>query len=385
VSGTHVRVATLAAADLAVDPPSRGPAFTERADLATLARPIALLSDGATEPPKELRLFAAGFIETTKGVFKFDDESCSSVMRCWQEIGRDYPFDYEHASVFAMFATDPAEAGKAAGWFKPEVRNGECWATGIEWTPKAREKILAKEFRYTSPTFRHDDESRVLELYACALTNDPATKGAKPVINHRGPAAAPASPSGDEKETHMLKLLAARLGLPDTSTEAEVVAALSRHQDKARADADAIAALVALSDKSTVNEASGVFQAWKAGAEQVTALSAKVSDLSAKLDAVEKAKLEVEIDTLVKGAVAAGKLPPANEKLAREMGAKDIAMLRAWVEALPVVVTPSGSEKKPDDKSGPAITLSDEHKAIAAKLGVDPAKAAATAQAAQVK
>jgi phage I-like protein len=358
VSGSRVDVDTRIAC-LSASP------LEERPDVAMLAHPVALLAEGATEAPKELRLFAAGLIETTKGIFKFDDDSGASVLRCWADVAHDYPFDYEHASAFAMFAPDPAEAGKAAGWFKPAIRNGECWATEIEWTPKAREKILAKEFRYTSPTFRHDDEGRVLELYACALTNIPATKGAKPVINSRGEPAA--------KEPTMLKLLAARLGLPGTATEDEIIAALSRHQDESKATASALAGLIALSGKPTANEASGVFQAWKSGAEQVPALSAKVTDLSGRLDEVEKAKAAVEIDTIVKAAMAAGKIAPASEKLAREMGAKDLAMLKAWVETLPVIVTPAaGAAAPPPGAPPPVVQLTADQAKIAATLGVKP-------------
>jgi phage I-like protein len=342
-----------------------GPTGLDAPNVAALARPIALLADGATEPPKELLLFPAGFLETTKGTFKFDEESCVSVIAAWKDLGRDYPFDYAHGSVFAMFSPDPAESGKAAGWFKPEVRDGACWASGIEWTPKARQKIVDREFRYTSPTFRHTDDGRIIELLSCALTNDPATKGCKPLISHRGPAAAVSTaPPGDQKEKDMLKLLAARLGLAETATEAEVIAALSRYQDKAKetetslsAATDAKTKLLSATGKATVDEALGVIAGWKAGAEQATALSGELATIKATAEKAEK-------DALITKALSDGKLAPAQKPWAEGLST---ASLKAFVETAPKIVAAPVTEKPAG-----AVTLSASQESVFKNLGVNP-------------
>lgn len=333
-----------------------------------LSRPIALLADGATEPPRELLLLAAGFIETTKGTFKCTSVSCESVMTSHAELGRDYPFDYEHASLGAMFAADPAEAGKAAGWFKPLARDGAIWAVDCQWTPRAREKILAREFRYISPAFRASEEGEVLELRSCALTNDPATKKPAPILNNRG-AAAGTSPDGDkEKHVNFLQLLAARLGLPTTASETEVVTALARTQDEATAQRGVVAQLFALTAKNSAADAMGVVQGWKAGSDQVAALSAKLAD-------VEKKAGEREIEELIGEAKKDGRLGAAAEKAARDVALSGgVSALRSMLSVLPKHGKPAGD---PDPK-GITVALSAEELEVAKQMGVDPAKLAET-------
>jgi phage I-like protein len=102
------------------------------------------------EPPKEFKIFSAGKVETTKGTFTFDDVAAKSVMAEYAKHGTDLMIDYDHASL-ADAAIDPALAGKAAGWFDLELRNGELWAVNVRWTPAAEAALRAKEWRYTSP------------------------------------------------------------------------------------------------------------------------------------------------------------------------------------------------------------------------------------------
>jgi phage I-like protein len=335
---------------------------TDREDVARLSHPVAILAGGATALPSELRLFAAGEIDTTKGVFLFDAKSAESVMRCSRETGHEIPFDYEHASAFAMFAADPAEAGKAAGWFRPEIRNGECWATGIQWTPKATEKILAKEFRYTSPMFRHDksEKPRVMEIYNAALTNGPATKQSKPIMNSR----ASAEPT-DAQETPPMKILLKNLGLNETATEAEAITALSAQAAVAKTAQDAIAQLCTLTGKSTTAEALGVLAGWKAAAGEVVELKAKAVE-------AEKVALAREIDTLIGGAVKDGRLPPAAEKAAREVAQSGVAALKAMLSVLPKHGSPAREPEK--GGTGGVETLSAAELEGCKKTGMDPVK-----------
>src|SRR5690606_21758833 len=77
---------------------------------------------------------------------------------------------------------DPAQAGKAAGWFELEVRNGELWAVNVRWTPPAAEALRRKEWRFMSPAFSTDDEGRITSLLNVALTNLPATRRLEPLM-----------------------------------------------------------------------------------------------------------------------------------------------------------------------------------------------------------
>ncbi len=129
--------------------------------------------DPAT-PPKEFRLFRKGVNSSEKGDFTFDDAAAESVMEKAAEWGNRYPFDYCHMMLASHDAPDPAEAGKAAGWFTPQLRDGELWACEISWTAKAASYIACKEYVYFSPAFNVDGDDRVQELTNVALTNLPA-------------------------------------------------------------------------------------------------------------------------------------------------------------------------------------------------------------------
>ncbi len=132
------------------------------------------------EPPSEFRLFTAGAVETTKGTFTFDATSAESVMADYVLQGNELMIDYDHASL-AQVTLDPALAGKAAGWFSLEVRNGELWAVNVRWTQPAADALRRKEWRYMSPAFETVD-GHITSLLNCAITNLPATRKLQPLM-----------------------------------------------------------------------------------------------------------------------------------------------------------------------------------------------------------
>jgi phage I-like protein len=132
------------------------------------------------EPPSEFRLFTAGQVETTKGTFTFDAEAASKVMAEYGAHGIDLMIDYDHASL-AGVSLDPAAAGKAAGWFNLELRNGELWAVNVRWTEPAAEALRAKEWRFMSPAFTTDGD-QITSVMNVAITNLPATRRLEPLM-----------------------------------------------------------------------------------------------------------------------------------------------------------------------------------------------------------
>jgi phage I-like protein len=248
-----------------------------------------MLAEGA-EPPTEFRIFAAGNIETTKGIFKFDEESGKQCMSKLQANGNDTVIDYEHASLMAPLTPDPAEAGKAAGWCNPALRDGALWAANVRWTPKATEKLKAREFRYFSPTFLAADDGRIEELINVALTNNPATRNLEPLMASRA-----AEPNPKEQTMALnLKQMAEAVGLPETASETEILAAV---------------------------------KAFQTGSKRADELAKALGDMSASTDRREK-------DELIRAAKAEGKLPPALEAWAND---QPIAALRAYIASAPKI------------------------------------------------
>lgn len=184
------------------------------------------------EPPSEFRIFAAGKNETTKGTFTFDEAAAKSVMAEYAAHGIDVMLDYDHASLGSDRSPDPAQAGKAAGWFNLEVRRGELWAVNVRWTEPAAAALRRKEWRFMSPAFSTDESGRVLSLMNVALTNLPATRRLEPLMaaSARGDGMDPkligealdALIAGDQaKCTEILKglVVSAASGDPDAGTE----------------------------------------------------------------------------------------------------------------------------------------------------------------------
>lgn len=144
---------------------------------------IALAGDG-TKAPIELRLFAAGWIDTTKGMYLFDAEAAAQVMKAADEWGNRYSFDYQHAVIDDKVKP---EDKKGAGSFLLELRatpaGPELWAIDIQWAGGVAEAIERQEWLYVSPLFYYDESTRrINELINVALTNDPATKNMSPLM-----------------------------------------------------------------------------------------------------------------------------------------------------------------------------------------------------------
>ncbi len=325
-----------------------------RPDADHFARFAVELAIGASgELPTEFCLFRAGENRTHdgRGAFLFDDLSTKSCETHHAERGlADYMVDYDHASL-AFIATDPAESGKAAGWFKMAVRDGALWATDVSWTPKGAEKLRAREFRYFSPAADYettpDGAKRITKLVNCALTNNPALAGIPPLVASTTPPAKP------EKEQSMKSILVL-LGLAESASESEAATALAKINE-------ALRSLVTLSGKASPAEALGVFTGWKAAVEQSAKLSAKIAEL-------EAASASRELEELIKTGKTEGKLPPALEPWARSVGT---VALKAFLEAAPKIGDSEKHEKPTGDQT---VTLSATEIEGCKKTGLDPKK-----------
>lgn len=136
---------------------------------------------------------------------------------------------------------------------------------------------------------------------------------------------------GADKDNRMdKKLIAAALGLPDTATEAEVLAAIGKTSETQRE-------LLALTGHSTAAEALAVVRGWKQGADQAATLSARVAELEAS--AVKR-----ERDALIEKGLADGKLTPAMQAWAES---QSVEALSAFLAVAPRVVPLGSAQTEP--------------------------------------
>lgn len=163
----------------------------------------------------------------------------------------------------------------------------------------------------------------------------------------------------DTKEHESMKTLLAKLGLSETATEAQAVVAF---------DALTVTAgeFRKLAGKTSDAEALGVFMAWRSGAEQAATISKELTELKAKAT-------ETEVVAAIDGAIKDGKAAPAQRDSLLVMGRSSPEMLKAFIAAAPKVH--AGEHKPPEKKAGSdAIVLTDEERAVAIKMSMDPEK-----------
>jgi hypothetical protein len=142
-----------------------------------------------TQAPNEFVLFPSGNIQTTNGpdVVLMDSVSAASCIAAFKRLGRDIPIDYEHTTEGGRYST-PDGVAPAAGWIK-DLRWDEARGliARVQWTERARKYLDSREYRYHSPVFYYDrnGDRRIQEVESVALTNNPATINALPLVAKR--------------------------------------------------------------------------------------------------------------------------------------------------------------------------------------------------------
>lgn len=277
--------------------------------------------------PSEIQMLPYGVFNTPKyGRLVVDDESLASVMARAAEHKNDMVIDYEHQTF-----SDPPIAAPAAGWVKIRnlINKGKegIWAV-VDWTPKAKEMIANREYRYFSPvTWTRKNDGKVLGLMGGGLTNIPNIDGMVPLTNK-----ADAGKQQTHKEGTDMKQIAALLGLPETATEEEIVAALQKlieSMNSAVATNKAVTAALALAEGAKDSEITGTIMAMKQSHSQHGTLAQQVAALTAKnaqRDAEELVANAMKPDD--KGLV---KVLPAQKDWALDYAKKDPEGFKVYV------------------------------------------------------
>ena len=400
---------------------------SDQARLTVELAPVPTISDlPPRPPPREFRIFSKGAFRSLNTVggradFIFDEQSATLVMAKAQRKGTDYVIDYEHQTMNV-----PGRA-PAAGYFKLSLRNGELWATEVEWTEQGAADLTSGKdkfgkrtppaYRYHSPVFSFDDKTgRVTGLINLGLTNMPATRDMQALAASHRPASLTSSSSasrsnsntnsqasiasgGDRKEKKMSKSSAkseameilksahadAIASLKDTntslvSTNEELRAALSEAKTLATAHEVELSTLkaqakdvAAIAGKETLAEAKGAFAALK---QESTKNAETVAELKAKFDKLDADAKIAKLTQLVDKGVTDGKITPAE----REHFLKaELSFVETILAIRPAVVKMNaGTEPPKPADTLPMPDLAPDLLATLSALGHDPAKLAAS-------
>lgn len=276
------------------------------------------------------------------GPWRLTPEAAARVIAANRTRTADILIDFEHQALLSETNGRPVPA---AGWIDP--RSLEYRPDGDEpglygrvtWVGDTAALIAADRYRYLSPVFPADRETgEPLDLLHVALTNFPAID--EPIsaalsarLGRDGRPAAPAHPKifhQEDSQMELLKKLLAALGLPETTSEPDALAGVTALKTKADA---AQAELVALKAASPVAPDPTRFvpiEAMRGVQDQLAALSARIG--------------ASEADQVIEKAIAEGRLLEPQRAWAKDLGAKDLAALKAYVAATPAIAALSGMQ-----------------------------------------
>jgi phage I-like protein len=338
------------------------------------------LSDG--KAPSEFRLLRYGVNDSDYGPITFDEIAAAMVMKDFAEKGIPRLFaDWNHGMIPDDPDDKPSRAdGASCASFVPAVRNGELWATDVQWTDDGRTDVEGRRYNLFSPAFSWevggDGQLRPNCLINFALVNRAGLDNIAPLI------AATATAIRQQGSLHMeyeklyqetkLALEAAHIRIKALEgTGAEVMAlsaAVGIRPDAASTDRlTAVQGLVTfrgdilkLAGADSVAAAVGTFAQWKDKAvkhDELVVLAAKRDEES----------LGKELDGALKRYSNELKLPPAeipHERAAAlafgggKPSKEGIAYLTARYEnAAPRV---SGSEVAQREGAAPLPTKTEE-------------------------
>lgn len=299
------------------------------------------------DAPEVIKLLPLGHVQSEKGDFDVDKESFDLMRRRFLERGLDLVIDYEHQTLKDVQAP-------AAGWVTDLILQEDAIAAKVEWTPKAKEYLKNREYRYLSPVVLvRNSDHKAVKLHSGALTNTPAIDHMFAIVN-KDPSGQ--NEGGNDMET-LLKKLAALLGLPEDATEDDILKAFKDKigvkkeepdpadpkegagkedpEEGAGMDEDKVVSnkilcsLLGLKEGAQTSEAAAAIMALKTGASKETAK---------KLQEMEEKLAKREADDAVTLALKCGKIAPAQKEWASAYALKDPAGFADFVKKAPQVV-----------------------------------------------
>ncbi|OEC61302.1 phage protease [Pseudomonas sp. ENNP23] len=256
--------------------------------------------------------------------------------------GAELPFDYLHATELQAPQGNDAPA---AGWAL-EYRISERGAieARVDWTSRAANSISAREYRYVSPVFLHDDDGRIARFSSFGLTN-------KPNLTLK------ALNSETTPENHPMELaeaIRAALGLPENATEQDAVAAINALKE---------AQAVALNSERSPSLDKYVPRADYDG------LMKRAENAEQQLQAHKKSELQTAINAEIEAALTAGKITPATRAyhIAQCQQEGGLERFREFVKAAPSVTEAVLPNKLPEQQD---MALNAEQQTVARWLGM---------------
>jgi phage I-like protein len=260
------------------------------------------------------------------------------------------PVDENHSTDLSA---PKGGSSPAFGWMKNLCADeaGALWAD-VEWTKRGREALAQKEYRFISPVFLHNEKGEINCVLRAALTNSP---------NLNLPALNSERLENMNTEVSMNKELLAALGLPETATEADALAAVKSLNAAKTAAAPQ-------TDKTTVDLAAYAPRAdLNAMEERAVAAEKQLADLNA-------VQLKKDAEAAVDEAVKNRKIAPASkaEYLALCATKEGLESFKKIAAASPAIVSEGAQAPEGAPPAAGSVSLNAEQTQLAAAMGYTP-------------
>ena len=262
-----------------------------------------------------------------------NEESFAAMKAQIAQKGVDLVIDYEHQTL-------TGEQAPAAGWVKELFLDDGQIKARVEWTPKAKEYLENREYRYHSPviTVRKAD-SKAMGLHSIALTNTPAIEHMNAIVNSL-------NFEGGHNTMDFMKELAKLLGLGEDATEEQVLEALKaclEENKSLKESAEAGKQQPPEDDKVVANKEVCELLGLKAGAPTADVAAAIMSlkggtGLADEVKALKEKLADRDAEEAVEMALKAGKITPAQRGWAKGYALKSPDGFKDFVEKAPQVV-----------------------------------------------
>ncbi|WP_395737423.1 phage protease [Prosthecobacter sp.] len=284
---------------------------------------------GADGLPQRMLVLGWGEHATTQGKVIVDDATMRQLAdynraKNWDRIA----VDFEHSSVPGS-PTYKGEPVKVAGYGKLElVPNEGIYLLMSSWTPEGKEFAAGGHYGDLSPVVKCNEKDEVIGLHSVALCRHGATPGlvflsaTAPGKSEATPPSA-THPSNTMKPEDFQKALAKALGLPDTASAEDILAALTAKLEAKDAATDKAESGDMKALSASLAEIKGLL---KQQSDTIKAQDERIKLLSSGVDNSERA-------TILREAAAAGKQVPPSA--AKNLGVADLKLLCA---ELPVTV-----------------------------------------------
>jgi len=266
----------------------------------------------------------------------WDTTAQRDVLNEYTRRGVDIALDWEHAT---QHRAANGEEAPAAGWIDTlELRNGALMGR-VQWTPRGREQVQNREYRYVSPVFDYiPDSKRIARMVSVGLTNTPNLRLS--ALN--------------QEESPM----------PRSSELAAGIAVLGLKPD---ADDAAIATAINTLKTELVtakNAEQPMLERYVPRADYDT-LKARAENAEQTLRQRDEAAHKAAVDAAIEGAVKAGKIAPVGVEYYRAQckEAEGLKQFQEFIKSAPEIAGASGLDQKTPANTNTALN----HETLAAK------------------